>query len=250
MQMSVLLHKSIENLLYTLIPSVCFACHCYIEDQYKCLCPNCLAKVKRNMETKQFPKELGYIYIESVVSLYYYELVVRDLIHNYKFREAWIIGRYFADIANKIIREEFPYLMKVDAIIAVSMHRIREKERLFNQTTFLAGKLSKLLEIPNYSRFVKKIKNPSPQSLSLFKERLVKPANSFKVSRKADLKGKSLMILDDVLTTGATANELAKTLKASGAKEVHVFTIASGYSAMKRLPRPNYKVKIPGEIAT
>jgi ComF family protein len=124
-------------------------------------------------------------------------------------------------------------LLKIDGIIAIALHFVREKERLFNQTTFMAKNLTKLLGIKDFSHCVVKVKNPSPQSLSTFKERITKPANAFKVTKKAELKGKTILLLDDVLSSGATANELSKTLKKAGVKEIIVFAIASGDSEKK-----------------
>jgi len=231
------------NFLDLIAPPVCFVCQKKIENLNNCLCYNCSSKLKRNYDPYYLKKELGDIYINNVFYLYYYDHILRELIHYFKYREVKVVGNFFAYKAANIIKTEYPYLLEVDGIVSVPMHPTRRRERIYNHAVLFASKLSQLLNIYDYSHTIVKTKNTTKQSLSIFEDRFIKPRNTFKVKNDYDFTGKTLMLVDDVFTTGATANELAKILKKNGAKIVHVFTIASGHTDYKSTSKKNNNSK-------
>lgn len=112
-----------------------------------------------------------------------------------------------------------------DAMIAVPMHPSRERERGFNQASELCKHLSRLTHIPVESVLLRTRPTKVQAGLSS-RERRLNLTGAFKVSQKERVKGRSLLLIDDVFTTGATVNECAKILKESGAYRVHVLTLA------------------------
>jgi len=113
-----------------------------------------------------------------------------------------------------------------DLLIPVPLHLYRLRERGFNQAVLLVKELNRRTGIPYQKRILEKRKPTAPQvSLSgVERERGVR--GSFHVVGREELEGKSLLLVDDVYTTGATVNECSKVLLAAGAKEVNVLTLA------------------------
>jgi ComF family protein len=115
-----------------------------------------------------------------------------------------------------------------DMILPVPIHFMKRIKRKYNQSELLAMELTKLSGIPYEPRILKKIK-PTPQQEGLSRGiRLKNVRGSFGADEKYSdlLRGKKIILADDVLTTGATANECAKVLKKYGAAEVTVLTVA------------------------
>ena len=111
-----------------------------------------------------------------------------------------------------------------DALIAVPLHKNRMIERGFNQSELIAQHLQQQLKIPLLSQRVKRVRDTVNQSSLHADERRknIRKAFSYRASSKIN----SVAIIDDVVTTGATANELAKTLKQAGVKKVEVWAFA------------------------
>jgi ComF family protein len=112
---------------------------------------------------------------------------------------------------------------EIDLLLPVPAHRIRLLERGYNQSAWLAAAISKITKIRWHHLTLVRIKNTKSQNgLSLSgRNRNVRAA--FSVVK--DIKGKKICLIDDVYTTGATANECAKALKKAGAKSVFVLTL-------------------------
>ena len=113
-----------------------------------------------------------------------------------------------------------------DLIVPVPLHWRRLYSRGFNQSALLAQHLHKISHKPVSLNVLKKIRHtPSQGGLSL-EERISNVAHCFKVSHPLKIKDKSIVLVDDVMTTGATLNACANTLLKAGAKEVTVLCVA------------------------
>ncbi len=114
----------------------------------------------------------------------------------------------------------------VDLIIPVPLSYPRLLKRRYNQAAVLARELSKLTNIKNNNLVLKKIKHTKPQSSLSEKARLKNLKNAFIVSSPDKIKAKRILLIDDVMTTGATLSECAKVLLKAGAKSVDTLTVA------------------------
>ncbi len=113
-----------------------------------------------------------------------------------------------------------------DFMIPVPLDRIRQWERGFNQSYLLTLLLEKFLRIPIDHRILQKKSTASPQSTLPKKERLLNIRGSFKVREAEKIRGRHILLVDDIYTTGATVNECARILKEAGAGSVCAFTLA------------------------
>lgn len=113
----------------------------------------------------------------------------------------------------------------IDLVIPTPLHWKRWIKRGYNQSSLLAKKLSAAYQIPLMEKALKRVINTQPQSGGLA-ERKLNVKDAFKVVNKSLFYNKDILLVDDVFTTGSTANEIAKELKSAGASKVFVLTIA------------------------
>lgn len=115
--------------------------------------------------------------------------------------------------------------IKADIVTPVPLHNFRMLQRKYNQAAMLAKKMAQLRKV-KYEILLKRTKNTGTQGNLSPNMRKKNVKNAFSICEKCDIKGKKIIIVDDVMTTGATLNECAKTLKKAGAKEVYVVALA------------------------
>lgn len=133
-------------------------------------------------------------------------------------------------LAKPFSLEMFPYLrlfQKAELIVSVPLSEESLWERGYNQAELLARELSVLGEIPYGEGLLERIKDEDEQKNLSRRERMKNIKRSFRVKDKAQVIGKGVVIVDDVMTTGATANEITRVLLDAGASHTYVLTIAS-----------------------
>lgn len=150
-----------------------------------------------------------------------YEGTTAIVIQNLKYNHA----KYLAEPLAYFLFEKLKNLnWEIDLISFVPIHAKKLKQRGYNQAELLAKELSKLTNIECKNLF-EKIKETPTQTKLTRQQRKKNIENSFKLTNK-DVADKNILIVDDVFTTGATANELAKLLKNAKAKYVYILTLA------------------------
>ena len=149
-------------------------------------------------------------------AVFIYAFPIDAMMQRYKYGDALHISRTFGQLlAEKVA------INSVDLIIPMPMHPARLKERGFNQALEIAKVFSK--DKLDFTSAIRQKLTP-PQASLPFKERVKNIKGAFQVND--DLTGKRVAIVDDVMTTGASLNELAKTLKKAGASNVECWVIA------------------------
>ena len=113
----------------------------------------------------------------------------------------------------------------IDLITAVPISKKRMKERGYNQSELIARKIAKIMEVPYMNLLLKNQETKRQSELSRI-ERMINIQNSFDFNNKYDIKGKKILLIDDVFTTGSTVNECSKVLKKSGSTSIEVAVIA------------------------
>ena len=165
---------------------------------------------------------------DAMISVFSYAFPVDAMMLRYKYGSMLNLGSTFGEfLAEKVNVENC--LKNIDLIIPMPMHPQRLKERGFNQALEIAKVLTKNCKEKldytklDYTSAERQTLTPPQASLPL-KERVKNIKGAFKVS--GDLSGKRIAIVDDVMTTGASLNELAKTLKKAGASHVECWVVA------------------------
>lgn len=154
-----------------------------------------------------------------------YEGVLKEAIHLMKFEKMKRLVRPLAKLLSTV---DVP---PVEAIVPVPLSRQRLLLRGFNQSLLLGRHLSRHISIPMRTDLLRKIKDTQPQSTLRREERLKNPKGAFAVVSRGN-KGlpKSVLIVDDVSTTGATINECARILKKCGVHTVYGLVLARAMS--------------------
>jgi len=115
----------------------------------------------------------------------------------------------------------------IDLIIPVPLSKTRLREREFNQAEILSGHIAQKFNKELSSGCLKRIRHSKAQAESEPSERFLNVKNSFSLAKETDLKNKNILLVDDVLTTGATCSEAARILKESGCGIVFALTLAN-----------------------
>ena len=161
--------------------------------------------------------------IDLARSVFDYSDAVRLMIHKLKYKGKRYLARIFAPyLANVYWKNYF----NSDLIVYVPMFRKDQRKRGYNQSKLLAKELSKLINVPVFDGLTK-TKRTSKQVGLKRKERKVNLKGAFKLTSKKEIIDKSILIVDDVMTTGATVERIAELLKKKGAKIVKALTVAS-----------------------
>ena len=207
-----------RKILDYVYPKICGICGKRIfSNSYTCA--NCLSILKCYRE-RIILNNSSYDYM---LNMYEYTGIIRRLVCKFKFREGKYLAKTFAElIAKKIIQLD----LKFDIIIPVPVSLKRYFERGFNQCEEITKYIGKSLKKEINTDILLKMKNNKRQSILNIDERKNNVLNVYKVKYSEKIKNKTILLIDDIYTTGATINECAKMLKKYGAKKVLVITIA------------------------
>lgn len=153
--------------------------------------------------------------------------LVLEVIHRYKYRRALWFEPFLAGLLVEAAR---PVLVggRWDAVVPVPLHPLKEREREFNQAARLARHLSRATGLPLQPRWVRRVRPTQTQTRLDRTERAANMRRAFAAAPGARCDGARVVLVDDVLTTGATTSSCARALRAAGAAEVCVWTVARG----------------------
>jgi ComF family protein len=214
-----------EAFIRLFYPAACEVCRVTLDLEEKILCRRCAG----DLDSLAWPMEKAmaderFEHLDHVWTVYAYGSPVRELLHGVKYaRKDYLLKscQKRAIGLAQAVTSDFWY----DAVLPIPIDRLKLMQRHFNQSEILATMLEPWLTPPvDRSLLIKHRSIPSQTSLSQC-ERAINVYGSFKIKRPAKVPGRSFLLLDDVLTTGATANEAARLLKLHGAKRVNFIAL-------------------------
>jgi len=150
-----------------------------------------------------------------------------EIIHRYKYQHAFWFERFLCGLLVERASSEI-ISGKWDWIVPVPLHPTKQREREFNQAERLARPLSRATGLPLKMDLLRRVVPTRTQTLLSREERLANVRHAFVAQAGASAKGRRIVLVDDVFTTGATTGACAKVLKSAGAQEVCVWTLARG----------------------
>lgn len=161
----------------------------------------------------------------EIVHIFKYDELIRKLILRYKFNDKAYLYKTFCEF---IVKEEkvVDFIKSYDIIIPVPIHKLRMRERGYNQSELIADELSKIVKIDFSSNVLIKIKNNKVQSKLNKKEREENTKNVYKTINAEKIYNKRILILDDVYTTGATIDSCIEEIKKGKPSQIGVLTLA------------------------
>jgi ComF family protein len=231
-----------STLFQFFLPPQCPCCEKFLEEGQQGFCPNCLSEIRWieppfcsicglpfiSKKTKSHPCSACVThrkYFTIARALGTYEGSLREAIHRWKYEGKThltpFFGEWMAEGLNRYWEAD-----SLNLLIPVPLHTQRLRERGFNQALLLVKELSRRTGIPYRKTILQKKKPTTPQVDLSGAEREKGVRRAFHVTGKEELRGKSVLLVDDVYTTGATVNECSKMLRRGGAARVDVLTLA------------------------
>ncbi len=159
---------------------------------------------------------------DQALSVGYFEGSLREAIHQFKYRPCRSLGRPLGEWMASNVR----LVTDIDIVMPVPLYKKRLRERGFNQALLLAHRLSETHRISFGCDNLYRTRHTRPQVELTGAERIRNVAGAFALQRPEDVAGRSVVLVDDVFTTGATMNECASVLKQAGASQVTALTLA------------------------
>ena len=212
--------KLYHFLMELLFPPKCVLCRKLLKSGEIDLCRECRADAP-----EYAGKKINIRFLDSFAAVWYYEGNVRRSLLRFKFYNARSYSVSYGRILAMRLQREYPD--GFDMLTWVPVSRLRKLRRGYDQVELLAkavGRELGLAPVPT----LKKIRNNRPQSR--LKDPAARRANvlgAYRLLEGAAVKGQRVLLLDDILTTGATAGECARVLLSAGAKEVHCAAVAA-----------------------
>ncbi len=224
-----------QGLLDFVFPPLCLGCGAYHEDKNQ-ICPECL----ENIEKYEYPLCLncqafvpkGIICPicpdKSTILFAYanYQPPLIEIIHQFKFRGITSPAATFAQLVFEKFKVHFGKL-DADALVPIPLHPIRENRRGYNQAELIAKELSTLMKLPVNTDILARTKRGHEQAMLPFRKRLTNIKNAFAADISKDGIRKVILV-DDVVTSGATVLEAAKCLETADCRVVAIISLAHG----------------------
>lgn len=163
----------------------------------------------------------------------YYSRVIRRGILKFKFQNSLFLGETLSSYLIKTFQEHF-LNENLDAIIPIPVHNRRLVRRGYNQCAILARKLGNKVNLEVLTNTLNKTVNTIPQARLKRKQRIENVKGSFSVRNPEEIRGKRLLLLDDVFTTGSTISEASRTLIKHEAKSVQALVLSVRHGAIEK----------------
>ncbi|MEW6702988.1 MAG: ComF family protein [Bacteroidota bacterium] len=213
------------------LPRLCPSCKIKLDISEEVICNSCLLKIKRADEERlcrEFERKFrNEKIISAFISVFVFEKdkELQNIIHELKYNGKFSIGTFLGKILAsdmKIQIEEWA----IDFIVPVPLHHLKRAERGYNQSDFIAKGIKSVLRIPVMSNLLKRKRFTETQTNLTLAERKENVRDAFSLKAKNEFIGKHILLLDDVITTGATISECGRIILECGAANVYAASLA------------------------
>jgi ComF family protein len=221
------------DFMYLFFPNYCRGCEESLVKGEKIICTRCMmdlpkSNYHRERENPFYHKFSGRLPVKFVMTLFKFVKrgKVQHLLHALKYKNQPEIGVqlgrvYGTDLIDENYKDQF------DLIVPVPLHPSRRRKRGYNQSEEFGKGLSEILEIPCTEKFLKRIKETSTQTRKSKLNRWENVSDVFECHELHELKGKRVLLVDDVVTTGATLEACGEKLLRAGCGEISIACIAA-----------------------
>ena len=212
--------KIFDYILSLIYPPKCVFCGTVIDKSDICEeCEKSLPFTKGDSIYQKFP------FVDKCISPLYYKDYVRRAVLRFKFAGCSCYSRRLGGIMSECAENNLD-CGSIDMVSCIPLSRKRMHDRGYNQAELLAKEISKKVGV-EYLPTLKKIRHNTAQStIKDSKQRAANVIGAYRVIDAEEVKGKYILLVDDVVTTGSTVSECARILKKSGAKAVYCVTLA------------------------
>lgn len=222
----------LQAVYHLLFPNLCNGCGEELLSNEKIICFSCLSFMPKTkfhlvinnpMEQKFF----GRLQVENATAMYYFNKggSIQNLLHGLKYKNKQEIGLLLGKQFAKQI-EDLPWLKDIDLLIPIPLSKQKLKARGFNQSECIARAMASHLNLPLDTQSVLRPKNTESQTNKSRVERFENVQDAFTITNPKLLERKHVLLLDDVITTGATLEECASAILKVPNTKVSIVTLA------------------------
>jgi ComF family protein len=223
----------LDDFIHTIYPLQCNACGKMLVKYEDLICTHCRYHLPyTNFHLNPSDNALlirlaGLSDIRLGMSMLYFQKEgrVQNILHNLKYNDTpqlgYLLGKWYGAKLT-----EHGFNLEFDAIIVIPLHKTKLKKRGYNQSEWIAKGLSEQMNIPIWEQALIKTKATQSQTRKSRKQRLLNIKDSFITNPKYDFESKRLLIIDDVLTTGATISTAIKVIQEKKCTDISVVTLA------------------------
>lgn len=227
-----LVKRLLNDLTALFFVQTCAGCDAPLVDSEKLICTTCWYRLPdtRSHEDKQnsSARQLwGRVPVEAVASYWYFrdDSRVKRIIHQLKYRNRPEIGTVIGERYGAVLARTAPF-NQAEVIVPVPLHPKKLRTRGYNQSAFFAHGLARTMQLPVAEHGIVRLRETASQTRKNRYERYENMLKTFKASDPDAIAGRHVLLVDDVLTTGATLEACAGTLLDHGASNVSAVTIA------------------------
>lgn len=221
-----------DVLLHMIYPHLCKGCAIDIPQQEQQLCAACLASLPFTQFEKHAdnPAEkifFGRTNVHAATGLLYFtkDSLVQSLVHQIKYEGAKELAVFMGKMMGRAILNEARF-SAIDLLLPLPLTRGREKQRGYNQSTLLAEGISSVLQVPINTKSLQRLSSQGTQTHKSREERWLQMHRQFVCPSPEVLVGKHILLVDDVITTGATLDACSGILNALPGVKTSVATLA------------------------
>lgn len=229
-----LLGEYLRDFTYFIYPSVCVGCGKVLSRNENVFCTYCVHELSKtdfhlHRENAFYKRMWGRLEIQHALSFLYHEKgnKTQSLLHELKYRDKTQAGVSVGMWYGTVLKEMNHPVCKADIILPIPLHAKKKQKRGYNQSDYLAEGLAESLGIEWRSDVLERVTETISQTRKNKYERWENVQNIFRVKRPAAIKGKHVVLVDDVVTTGSTLEVCGKELLSASAGSLSLLTIAS-----------------------
>ncbi|MHB1687580.1 MAG: ComF family protein [Ignavibacteriaceae bacterium] len=223
--------NSLTDIFDFFLPRFCASCKTKLLAGENVVCYNCLSKIRRAdpiriiLEYERKFKESSIISDFYPLYIFEKEKEVQQIIHQLKYNQRFLIGMFLGENLGRAISNTIRQ-WQIDIVVPIPLHHLKKAERGYNQSLYIAKGLNKILRIPVNSRIIKRKKFTQSQTTMNLEEREQNIKDAFSIKKNSGVQNKNILLVDDVITTGATIRECGKLMLNYGANKVYAASIA------------------------
>ncbi len=221
-----------SSTMHLFYPHVCTGCGSDLLEADSLLCLTCIHDLPHTnfaaLANNQIEKDFwGRINLTAAYSQFYFSkaFLMQHLIHQLKYKGDTKIGFYLGEIMGKTMLKSNRF-STIDALIPLPMYVDKEHKRGYNQATIICNGISAVMNIPVLNNAVIRQHATETQTRKHRTERWENVKDSFKVAKPAELTGKNLLLVDDVVTTGATLEACGHVILSATHAKLSIATLA------------------------
>lgn len=223
---------TVNSFINLFFPNACAGCNQPLSIGEEVLCIRCLSKLpltwfhlaEENPVAKLF---VGRIPVEAATACYFFhkDAILQNIIHQFKYQNRGDIARYMGRRMGTLLGAS-PFCSTIEGLVPVPLYYMKEKKRGYNQAKLLCEGMAEVLHLPVYANLVKRVHATESQTHKSRIDRWQNVRTAFLTEKKTAVQNKHLLLVDDVMTTGATLEACGQRLLQIPGVKISIATLA------------------------